>query len=157
KFITEKSGTSGSVSVQSKQTMSEQMNETMSSMSYMLSAIAAISLLVGGIGIMNIIIVTVTERRQEIGIRKALGASPWSICRQFLVESAGITLLGGVIGIILGIALSFAVEYLKDKPFVIQSGACLLAFFFSVAVGIFFGFSPARRAAKLDPVDALAG
>lgn len=156
-FCTEKTGTEGSVRVQSMQTMIDQMSSMMNTLSVMLSGIAAISLLVGGIGIMNIMIVTVTERRQEIGIRKALGASPWAICRQFLVESASITLIGGILGILLGIGISFAVEYIKGQPFAIQLPACFIAFFFSVLVGIFFGLSPARRASKLDPVEALAG
>lgn len=156
-FIEEKSGTSGSAQVTSMQTMIEQVNSAMSIMSLLLSGIAAISLLVGGIGIMNIMIVTVTERRQEIGIRKALGATPWAICRQFLVESASITLVGGTLGILLGIAVSFAVEYIRAQPFAVQGNACLVSFVFSVLVGVFFGFSPARKASKLDPVLALAG
>ncbi|WP_191018161.1 ABC transporter permease [Treponema zioleckii] len=156
-YMTEKSGTEGSVYVMSMQTMIDQMSEITSLLSLLLSGIAAISLLVGGIGIMNIMIVTVTERRQEIGIRKALGASPFVICRQFLVESASITVLGGILGILLGIGISFAVEYVRGQPFSVQLYACLIAFIFSVFVGIFFGFSPARRAAKLDPVEALAG
>ena len=150
-------GTEYSVNVTSMQTMIEQMNSIMKTMSIMLSAIAAISLLVGGIGIMNIMIVTVTERKQEIGIRKALGASPSDIRRQFLVESAAITLIGGVIGIIAGSAISLAIEYVKNTDFVISTTACLISFVFSVFVGIFFGLNPAARAAKLDPVIALAG
>ncbi len=156
-YAKEKSGTDYSVNVTSMQTFIEQMNSITKTLSLMLSGIAAISLLVGGIGIMNIMIVTVTERRQEIGIRKALGASPAAIRRQFLVESASITLLGGSLGILLGIAISFAVEYVKGQPFAIQVGACLISFVFSVFVGIFFGLNPASRAAKLDPVEALAG
>ena len=107
---------------------------------------------------MNIMIVTVTERKQEIGIRKALGASPFAICRQFLVESASITLFGGILGIVLGIALSLAIEYVaKDLPYAIKFSSCVTAFVFSVFVGIFFGLSPAVKASKLDPVEALAG
>lgn len=156
-WTTEKTGTEGSVNVMSMQTMIEQMSTITKTLSLMLSGIAAISLLVGGIGIMNIMIVTVTERRQEIGIRKALGASPAAIRRQFLTESASITLLGGTIGILLGIGLSFAVEYVRGQPFTIQASACVVAFVFSVFVGVFFGLNPASRAAKLDPVEALAG
>lgn len=156
-YTNEKSGTEGAVRVQSMQTMIEQMSKITSTLSIMLSGIAAISLLVGGIGIMNIMIVTVTERRQEIGIRKALGASPAEICRQFLVESAAITLLGGIIGVLLGVAVSFAVEYVKGQPFAVQGGACFISFIFSVLVGIVFGLSPAIRASRLDPVEALAG
>ncbi len=156
-YTVEKSGTEGSVRVQSMQTMIDQMRSITSTLSLMLSGIAAISLLVGGIGIMNIMIVTVTERRQEIGIRKALGASPLAICRQFLVESGSITLLGGILGIVLGMGISFAIEYIKNQPFAIEISACFISFVFSVFVGIFFGLSPALRASKLDPVDALAG
>lgn len=156
-YAKEKSGTDYSVNVTSMQTLIEQMNTITKTLSLMLSGIAAISLLVGGIGIMNIMIVTVTERRQEIGIRKALGASPAAIRRQFLVESASITLLGGTLGIMLGIAISFAVEYVRGQPFAIQPSACLISFVFSVFVGVFFGLNPASRAARLDPVEALAG
>ncbi|MCR4736439.1 MAG: FtsX-like permease family protein, partial [Treponema sp.] len=135
----------------------EQMNEITGTMSILLSAIATISLLVGGIGIMNIMIVTVTERKQEIGIRKALGASPAAIRQQFLIESASITVLGGIMGIIVGIVVSLAVEYVQSNAFIINTQACIVTFVFSVFVGIFFGLNPASRAAKLDPVIALSG
>lgn len=156
-FCTKKSGTEGSVNVTSMQTMIEQMSSITNTLSIMLSAIATISLLVGGIGIMNIMIVTVTERKQEIGIRKALGASPALIRQQFLIESASITVMGGIIGIILGVGISLAVEYVKGQSFIVSVQSCVIAFLFSVFVGIFFGFSPASRAAKLDPVIALSG
>lgn len=156
-YCQELSGTSYSVNVTSMQTMIDQMNSITKTMSLMLSAIAAISLLVGGIGIMNIMIVTVTERRQEIGIRKAIGATPADIRRQFLVESASITLIGGFLGILSGIAISLAIEYVKNTGFSISPRACIISFVFSVATGIFFGLNPAARAAKLDPVVALAG
>ena len=139
------------------QTMLNQMDEITNTMSVMLSSIAAISLLVGGIGIMNIMIVTVTERRQEIGIRKALGASPLDIRRQFLVESAAITLIGGILGILIGISVSLIVEGIKGQAFAVSFWACAVSFVFSVFVGIFFGLNPAARAAKLDPVLALSG
>ncbi len=156
-YYTEKTGSEYSVNVMGMSTMLEQMSEITNTMSLMLSAIAAISLLVGGIGIMNIMIVTVTERKQEIGIRKALGASPADIRQQFLIESASITLLGGIIGIIAGIGVSLAVEYVQANAFIINTNACIIAFVFSVFVGIFFGLNPASRAAKLDPVVALSG
>lgn len=155
-YCTQKSGTEGSVNVTSMQSMLDQMSEITNTMSMMLSAIAAISLLVGGIGIMNIMIVTVTERKSEIGIRKALGASPADIRQQFLVESASITLIGGILGIFLGILISLAVEYVQSNAFIINWKACGLSFVFSVFVGIFFGLNPASRAAKLDPVVALS-
>ena len=156
-YYTEKTGSEYSVNVMSMQSMLDQMSEITSTMSIMLSAIAAISLLVGGIGIMNIMIVTVTERKQEIGIRKALGASPADIRQQFLIESASITLLGGLMGIFVGIAVSLAVEYVQSNALIINWNACLVSFIFSVFVGIFFGLNPASRAAKLDPVIALNG
>ena len=140
------------------QSMIEQLGSITSVLSLLLAVVAGISLLVGGIGIMNIMIVTVTERKQEIGIRKALGASPALIRRQFLVESASITLMGGLLGIVLGIAISIAAEYVQSaKSFVVSWTACLVAFVFSLFVGIFFGLSPASRAARLDPVEALSG
>jgi len=156
-YCTNKTGSSYAVRVTSMQSMLDQMSEITSTMSMMLSAIAAISLLVGGIGIMNIMIVTVTERKQEIGIRKALGASPADIRQQFLIESASITLIGGFIGVILGIIISLAAEYVQKQAYIVNTNACLIAFIFSVFVGIFFGLNPASRAAKLDPVVALSG
>lgn len=157
KFCSEKSGTEGSVRVGSMQTFIDQMNKITGTLSAMLAGIAAISLLVGGIGIMNIMIVTVTERKQEIGIRKALGASPNIIRRQFLIESAAITLMGGIAGIVFGVLISLGVEFARGLAFVVSVKSCLISFCFSVFVGIFFGFSPASRAAKLDPVEALSG
>ena len=105
---------------------------------------------------MNLMIVTVTERKQEIGIRKALGAPPLAICRQFLVESGGITLVGGTLGVVLGLGISFALQYIKSQPFAINVRSCIFAFVFSVCVGIIFGLSPAIKASRLDPVEALS-
>lgn len=155
-FINRETGVENVVWISSPLTMIKQINEAYATISIMLSAIAGISLLVGGIGIMNIMIVTVTERRKEIGIRKALGATPSDIRNQFLVESATLTLTGGAIGIGVGIIISAAILYARKLPFAIQWEACLIAFGFSVFVGIFFGLNPALRAAKLDPVEALA-
>ena len=155
-YITFVSGSEYAARVISMQAMLEQFEEVNGTVSLILSGIAAISLLVGGIGIMNIMIVTVTERRKEIGIRKALGATPSDIRNQFLVESATLTLTGGAIGIGVGIIISAAILYARKLPFAIQWEACLIAFGFSVFVGIFFGLNPALRAAKLDPVEALA-
>lgn len=156
-YCTNKANSSYAVSVTSMQSMLNQMSEITNTMSMMLSAIAAISLLVGGIGIMNIMIVTVTERKQEIGIRKALGAAPADIRQQFLVESASITLIGGFIGVLIGIIISLAIEYVQKQAFIVNTNACIIAFVFSVFVGIFFGLNPAIRASKLDPVVALSG
>lgn len=153
----EKTGEDNVIYISSMQSMLEQMSDITNTMSIMLSAIAAISLLVGGIGIMNIMIVTVTERKQEIGIRKDLGASPSDIKQQFLIESASITLFGGILGVVLGIAVSIGVEYVMQQSFVINLQACLIAFVFSVFIGIFFGLNPASRASRLDPVIALSG
>lgn len=156
-FAFAKTRSQHAISISSMQTMLDQMSQITATMSMMLSAIAAISLLVGGIGIMNIMIVTVTERKQEIGIRKALGATPRDIRQQFLIESASITLSGGILGVIVGIILSLAIEYVQGLSFVISINACFIAFIFSVVVGVFFGLNPASRAAKLDPVIALSG
>jgi putative ABC transport system permease protein len=150
-----KSGDSYALGVNSMQAMLEQYDEVTGTMSLMLSGIAAISLLVGGIGIMNIMIVTVTERKKEIGIRKAIGATPSAIRAQFLVESAAITVLGGLLGIGIGIGISAVAVTILKWSFTIAWPACAAAFLFSAFVGVFFGFYPASRAAKLDPVEAL--
>jgi putative ABC transport system permease protein len=151
-----KAGDSYALGVNSMQAMLEQYDEVTGTMSMMLSGIAAISLLVGGIGIMNIMIVTVTERRKEIGIRKAIGASPAAIRAQFLVESAAISVLGGLLGIGIGIGISAIAVAVLKWSFTVAWPACAVAFLFSAFVGVFFGFYPASRAAKLDPVEALA-
>ena len=155
-YVEEKSGVENILNIMSMATFLEQYDQIMGTMTLLLSGVAAISLLVGGVGIMNIMIVTVTERKKEIGIRKALGASPRAIKLQFLVESATITLFGGFLGVIVGIALSGIVVFAMNWEFAIQWGACLLSFFFSAFVGVFFGLNPASRAAKLDPVAALS-
>jgi putative ABC transport system permease protein len=121
----------------------------------MLSAIAAVSLLVGGIGIMNIMLVSVTERTREIGIRLAIGALEGEVLLQFLAEAVAISLIGGMLGIALGLVGSAAAAARLDIPFVLDPGVVLLAFVFSAAVGIVFGYVPARKAARLDPIEAL--
>lgn len=120
-----------------------------------ISAIAAISLLVGGIGVMNIMLVSVTERTREIGIRKALGARRKDILMQFLVEAIIISLLGGIIGTILGAGIAALAAWRLEFPMVIPISAVVIAWGFSAGVGIFFGLYPANQAAKLDPIDAL--
>jgi len=121
----------------------------------LLAGIAAISLLVGGIGIMNIMLVSVTERTREIGVRKAVGAKRRDILVQFLIESASISLAGGTVGIILGIVVTKVVTQLGNLPFVFSPFSIIGAFLFSAGVGIFFGIYPANKASRLDPVDAL--
>jgi putative ABC transport system permease protein len=124
-------------------------------MSIVLGAIASVSLLVGGIGIMNIMLVSVTERTREIGIRMAIGANRRAILTQFLLEAMMICIMGGLIGLLLGIGGAWLVSQFADMLIVITAGMIGLAFLFSSAVGIFFGFYPARKAASLKPVDAL--
>lgn len=124
-------------------------------MGLMAGGIASISLLVGGIGIMNIMLMTVTERTREIGVRKAIGAKERDILTQFLIEAVFLSAIGGGIGIAMGIALSAAVSYFSSFTAVVSPFSVVLALGFSAAVGIFFGFYPARRAAKLDPIEAL--
>ncbi len=121
----------------------------------LLAAIASVSLLVGGIGIMNIMLVSVTERTREIGLRMAVGARGRDILTQFLVEALTLSLIGGLIGIGVGLAGSYGIAYFADWRTLIQPEAILLAFVFSGAVGIFFGFYPARKASRLDPIEAL--
>ncbi len=121
----------------------------------LLSAVAAVSLLVGGIGIMNIMLVSVTERTREIGVRLAIGALEYDVLMQFLVEAVVLSSLGGLIGIALATAGSFFAARLMQVPYIFNPGINVLAFLFSAAIGIIFGFFPARRAARLDPIDAL--
>jgi len=121
----------------------------------LLSGIAAISLLVGGIGIMNIMLVTVTERTREIGLRKALGAKKRVIITQFLIEAVVLCFVGGIIGMVLGIATSYIISSLISSPFVLSFSAILLAIGVSAGIGILFGWYPARRASNLQPIEAL--
>ena len=131
-------------------------NEVTGTMTLMISGIAAISLLVGGIGIMNIMLVSVTERTREIGIRKALGAKRYYILIQFLLEATIMSIIGGIIGIIFGSIGSYFISQLGGWPFIVETSSILLAVGFSMSVGIFFGIYPALKASKLDPVDALS-
>ena len=129
--------------------------ETSRTMTLLLLSIAAVSLLVGGIGIMNIMLVSVTERTREIGIRMAVGARSRDIRWQFLVESAFLSLLGGAAGVVLGMAASALITKMARWPTVVSPGAVVLAFVFAAAIGIFFGYYPARQASRLDPIEAL--
>ncbi len=123
--------------------------------SLLLGGIASISLIVGGIGIMNIMLVTVTERTREIGVRKAIGAREWDILRQFLLESILISGLGGILGIGLGLAVGWGFGRFTDFTMLVEGRSIVLALVVSASVGIFFGYYPARRAAKLNPIEAL--
>ncbi len=118
-------------------------------------AIASISLLVGGIGIMNIMLASVMERTREIGIRRAIGARRSDVVRQFLIETTIISLTGGLVGIIVGVGLSQAIGYLAGWSTIVTTSSIVLAFFVSVSIGLVFGLYPAMRAARLDPVTAL--
>ena len=121
----------------------------------LLSAVAAVSLLVGGIGIMNIMLVSVTERTREIGIRLAIGALERDVLMQFLIEAVVLSSLGGLLGVALALVASFFAAQIMQVPYIFNPGINLLAFMFSAAIGVFFGYFPARRAARLNPIDAL--
>lgn len=124
-------------------------------LSLLLTGIASISLIVGGIGIMNMMLVSVTERTTEIGLRKALGAKPRTIRLQFLLESILLSLMGGVIGILVGAMLAFGVSLMISTPFTLSVSTILLAAGFSIGVGVLFGYMPARKASRLNPIEAL--
>jgi putative ABC transport system permease protein len=121
----------------------------------LLGAVAAVSLLVGGVGIMNIMLVSVTERTREIGIRLAIGALEGQVLAQFLVEATVLSLFGGILGIVAGLALAWFATGALEVPFVIDAMIVAVAFGFSALVGVVFGYFPARRAARLNPIDAL--
>jgi putative ABC transport system permease protein len=121
----------------------------------LLGAVAAVSLLVGGIGIMNIMLVSVTERTREIGIRLAIGALAHEVLMQFLIEAVVLSSFGGIVGILLGLAAAAIGTHLLGLPFILNTGITIIAFLFSAAVGVLFGYFPARQAARLDPIDAL--
>jgi len=124
-------------------------------LSLLLAAIASVSLVVGGIGIMNIMLVSVTERTREIGLRRAVGARRRDILRQFLIEAVAVSLAGGLIGIVVGVAAAWAIGYFAGWLAPVQARAVVPAFLFAAAIGIFFGFYPARKASRLNPIDAL--
>jgi putative ABC transport system permease protein len=124
-------------------------------MTYLLAAIASVSLLVGGIGIMNIMLVSVTERTREIGLRMAVGARRRHILLQFLIEAVTLSLIGGVIGIALGLGGSRAISYFAEWRTLVNPESIVIAFGFAAGIGIFFGFYPARKASRLDPIEAL--
>ena len=135
--------------------VAEAANETSRTMTILLACIAGVSLLVGGIGIMNIMLVSVTERTREIGIRMAIGARSSAVRSQFLIESIVLSLTGGTVGIILGVGMSLAIPAMLGWPTLVSMMAVVGSVIFSAAVGIFFGYYPARKAAALDPIEAL--
>lgn len=137
------------------QSMLDMMESVKSMMQGLLAGVASISLLVGGIGIMNMMLVSVTERTVEIGLRKALGARPSDIQMQFLLEAVILSLIGGFLGLVLGLGISFAASRIIDMPFVLSTFAITLGIGFSAGVGIIFGWAPARKASRLSPIDAL--
>ena len=141
--------------MRNQQEIAETATATSRVMALLLGAIASVSLVVGGIGIMNIMLVSVTERTREIGVRLAVGAHGRDILTQFLIEAVTLSSIGGLIGIVLGLATSQLLSAIAHWPTLISLGSIVVAFFFSAAVGIFFGFYPARQAASLDPIEAL--
>jgi putative ABC transport system permease protein len=141
--------------VRTLEEMAAMRSETARTMGTLLAAIAGVSLLVGGIGIMNIMLVSVTERTREIGLRMAIGARGKDVLLQFLVEAVVLSLFGGMIGIAFGFGLAEAAERFLEWPTAIPPNAIAMAFGFAAATGVFFGFYPARKAARLDPIEAL--
>jgi putative ABC transport system permease protein len=135
--------------------MTTMLTSTTNTMTYLLAGIAAVSLIVGGIGIMNIMLVSVTERTREIGLRLSVGARDLDVLTQFLVEAMVLSLAGGAIGILLGIGFSYGVNQMLQWPTSVTASSVLLSFGVAAAIGMFFGFYPARKAAALDPIEAL--
>jgi len=137
------------------QQLAETLSSTMGVLTSLLGAVAAVSLLVGGIGIMNIMLVSVTERTREIGLRLAIGALEGEVLMQFLIEAVVLSALGGVVGILIATAASFGLSLAMDVPYVFDLSINLLSLLFSAAIGVVFGYFPARRAARMDPIEAL--
>jgi putative ABC transport system permease protein len=141
--------------IRNQQEIAEAQTATAETMTALLAGVAIISLIVGGIGIMNIMLVSVTERTREIGIRMAVGARGHDILLQFLIEAVTLSSTGGVLGIALGLGAAEAITMIKKWPTLVSAESIVIAFVFSAAVGIFFGFYPARKASRLDPIEAL--
>jgi len=141
--------------IRSQEEMASMMTSTSDLMTTLLAAVAAISLLVGGIGIMNIMYVSVTERTKEIGLRMSIGAKGRDILMQFLIESMLLSITGGLIGVVFGIGAAYAVKFLANYPIAIQGWTVVLSFLVCTVTGIFFGWYPAKKAANLDPIEAI--
>lgn len=141
--------------IRSQQELSSMMTSTSDMMSTLLAAVAGISLLVGGIGIMNIMYVSVTERTKEIGLRMSIGAKGRDILAQFLIEATLISITGGLLGVILGVAASYIVKAVLSYPILIQPWSIVVSFLVCTIIGVFFGWYPARKASNLDPIEAI--
>jgi len=150
-----RAGKDDDFTVRGQQEIAEMATAQSKTMTLLLGAIAGVSLIVGGIGIMNIMLVSVTERTREIGVRLAVGAHGHDILTQFLIEAVALSSVGGLIGIVLGIGASRLLSIYASWPTLISTTSIAIAFLFSAAVGVFFGFYPARKAAQLDPIEAL--
>jgi putative ABC transport system permease protein len=148
-------GDADDFSVRSPEEMARVLSSTTDTMAYLLASVAAISLIVGGIGIMNIMLVSVTERTREIGLRRALGAKRIDVLRQFVAEAMSLSLAGGTMGVLLGVGSAFALSALLNWTTAISTSAIVMSFGFSALVGVVFGYVPARRAAALMPTEAL--
>ncbi len=148
-------GADDDFTVRTQQDIANVMGSTAQVMRGLLAAIASVSLLVGGIGIMNIMLVSVTERTREIGIRMAVGAKSWHVLVQFLSESVVLACFGGIIGILLGIGVGRLIAHFARWPILVPPEAIIVSFLFAAAVGVFFGYWPARKASRLDPIEAL--
>ena len=150
-----KEGDEDDFSIRSQEELSSMLNTTTDLLTTLLASIAAISLVVGGIGIMNIMYVSVTERTREIGLRMSVGARGIDILSQFLIEAVLISITGGLIGVLLGCGLSFVVKAMAGWPVFIQPWSVLLSFAVCTFTGVFFGWYPAKKAAQLDPIEAI--
>jgi len=148
-------GAEDDFAVRTQAEIATMLTSTTNTMTYLLASIAAVSLIVGGIGVMNIMLVSVTERTREIGLRLSIGARDLDVLMQFLVEAIVLSLAGGTAGVLLGLAASYGVTELLQWPTVVTSNSILLSFGVAAATGVFFGFYPARKAASLDPIEAL--
>ena len=151
----ESSGDEDDFNIRSQEELASMMNSTTDLMTILLACIAGISLVVGGIGIMNIMYVSVTERTREIGLRMSVGARGIDILSQFLIESILLSVTGGVIGVLIGIGATYGVNIFAKWPVFIQPWSVLLSFFVCTATGVFFGWYPAKKAAMLDPIEAI--